>query len=68
MDALSESEINTYLEALHRMDYEFSVIARNETFYGGEFLSQRVGESPVRFTSANVYYNGVAVAPPAGPG
>ncbi len=64
MDALTASELATYLEGLRRMEYGFSVIARNETYHGSEFLAAQTRKSPVPLINANLYHEGSLVGAP----
>ena len=64
MDEVTSSEIDTYLEALNRMGYGFSVIARNELHYGGAFLRQKLKHSPIPLISASVHMNGDLISQP----
>ena len=64
MDDLTASELATYLEALRRMEYGFSVIARNETYYGSEFLRTQARYSPVPLINANVHHGDSLVGAP----
>jgi 2',3'-cyclic-nucleotide 2'-phosphodiesterase (5'-nucleotidase family) len=64
MDDLSSAEVDTYLEALHRMGYSFSVVTTNELYYGREFLKAKLHSSPLPLISANIYHRGAPIASP----
>ena len=64
MDALTATEIDTYLGALRMMGYGAAGVARNELFYGGEFLTAKAGASSLPVLGANVRYKGERIGHP----